>query len=239
MAQERVMTEAEFGLRLGDQLMRTTFAGEFLLSALQLCYAAYETASIKMLHDIIRSAPRPVVPGDVCHGKVSSNTPAERPPDLSELGFIYFFREKTVGDVCAGKAMAEAFDIAQEKVTQAIKAYEDALSEPQRRRLHERDDTSYANEICRLIPEADTLREMDDFFCRRLINVNDDARQIIDLSLSSFLFGLLNDPEIYPPSSDGTPMTLRAKYAIDLDNRLTQKVIDHVKQSAENETHKE
>jgi hypothetical protein len=222
---KRINNDAEFGLIMGDKLISQTMPALFVANAMQLCFEVYETASIKMLHDLLRSSPRNVPKGEVFEGKTVANSEIDKSACfLGGRGFSYIFREENDSNAYVGKAFLDALEILNARAIKDIDAYTSNLGDDENAKLDTLDKKGFQEAIASAVPSAKSLKDMDEFFFSTLLNMHDDVRNLLELTVANFLFGLLSDTELFPHSSDGTEMTLRAKYAIELDSRLMSRI---------------
>lgn len=96
------------------------------------------------------------------------------------------------GEQKAQNAFDKAFVAAVENVTKQIAVYESGLTQVEREKLYDND--SYDAELCNIIPDAQTLKFVDQFFTESFMNLSEKTRSIIDFSFSGFLFSLLREP---------------------------------------------
>lgn len=95
-------------------------------------------------------------------------------------------RKKTTFDI--------AFIAAVENVTRQIGNYEAGLQKEEKDKLYETELDAYNAELCNAIPDARTLKYVDQFFTESFMNLSEKTRSIIDFSFSGFLFCLLREP---------------------------------------------
>ncbi|MBS0645190.1 MAG: TraM recognition domain-containing protein [Verrucomicrobia bacterium] len=86
----------------------------------------------------------------------------------------------------------KAFVAAVENVTKQIAVYESGLTHLEREQLY--NNEYYDAELCNIIPDAQTLKFVDQFFTESFMNLSEKTRSIIDFSFSGFLFSLLREP---------------------------------------------
>lgn len=85
-----------------------------------------------------------------------------------------------------------AFKLAQGKVSGLVDAWKATQEPDELARLQEMPD--FDDVLCANIPEARTLKFIDQFFFDSYLNLSEKTRSIIDFSFSGFLFRLLRDP---------------------------------------------
>lgn len=89
------------------------------------------------------------------------------------------------------KAFELAFDVAKANIEKQAKEWEKSQSEDW---LNALDDRAYEAAILEAIPEARTLKFVDEFFIDSFINISEKTRAIIDFSFIGFLYRLIKDP---------------------------------------------
>ena len=87
-------------------------------------------------------------------------------------------------------AFTSAFELAQQNVKNQIEVWEQ-LNEDVIERLSHAD---YQEALFNALPDARTLKAIDQFFLESFMNLSEKTRSIIDFSFSGFLFRLLRDP---------------------------------------------
>jgi hypothetical protein len=88
----------------------------------------------------------------------------------------------------------KAFAKAQEKIHTLVDRFESRLLEEDRKNLDYNDFEFLYRDFFEAVPEARTLRGVDQFFVENYTGLADRTRSIIDFSFSGFLFHLLQDP---------------------------------------------
>lgn len=101
-------------------------------------------------------------------------------------------RRENMNEESKAKAFAKAFTAANENVTRQIETFENKLSAEERNRLS--DSEVFEQTICDEIPDARTLKFVDQFFVESFMNLSEKTRSIIDFSFSGFLYSLLREP---------------------------------------------
>lgn len=86
----------------------------------------------------------------------------------------------------------QAFEEAKRKVNQIVAIWERDFSDGNLK--HCRTELERYDKICDAVPEARTLRMVDEFFGETYYNLSEKTRSIIDFSFSGFLHKLLRDP---------------------------------------------
>lgn len=89
-------------------------------------------------------------------------------------------------------SFTDAFERAQNNVTRQIEEYEAKLTDQQKEKL--RDKISFEEAILDAIPDARTLKSIDQFFIEHFRNLAERTRSILEFSYSGFLSRLLADP---------------------------------------------
>lgn len=100
--------------------------------------------------------------------------------------------EHMKGDEKPETAFYHAFLLAQEKVSGLVDAWKAAQEPDELAHLQEMPDID--DVLCANIPEARTLKFIDQFFFDGYLNLSEKTRSVIDFSFSGFLFRLLRDP---------------------------------------------
>lgn len=90
------------------------------------------------------------------------------------------------------KPFAKAFKLATENVTSQIDAFERSLPFKDQQKLQSSE--FFETEICNAIPDARTLKFVDQFFIESFMTLSEKTRSIIDFSFSGFLYSLLREP---------------------------------------------
>ena len=90
------------------------------------------------------------------------------------------------------KAFQQAFETARQYVTSQIDEWIKTLTPEQQAAFS--DEAAYEAAILDALPDARLLKDLDQFFFDRLINLADKTRSIIEFSFAAFLFRLLRDP---------------------------------------------
>lgn len=68
-----------------------------------------------------------------------------------------------------------------------------------------------------------TVANVEDFLYEKFIRVREEVRQLAEIRFSHFLHEFLMDDSNYPPSSDGQPLTMRAKLVVDVREKFLEK----------------
>lgn len=89
-------------------------------------------------------------------------------------------------------AFKKAFNAAQKKIKLQINAWEKGLSDEEKLKMEQ--EELFEEKLFDVIPEAQTLQAIDQFFVETYRNLSDKTRSIIDFAFSGFLFRLLKNP---------------------------------------------
>ena len=90
------------------------------------------------------------------------------------------------------KAFQQAFETARQYVTSQIDEWLKNLTPEEQAAFT--DEAAYEAAILDALPDARLLKDLDQFFFDRLINLANKTRSIIEFSFAAFLFRLLRDP---------------------------------------------
>lgn len=90
-------------------------------------------------------------------------------------------------------AFRKAYQTALKNVSQKTDAWESQRPESEILRLKQ-DEAVYDDLLCAEIPDARTMRFIDQFFWETLLSLSEKTRSVVDFSFSGFLFRLLRDP---------------------------------------------
>jgi len=98
--------------------------------------------------------------------------------------------EMTIDD--RPNAFTSAFTAARKNVLQKVEEWEKSFSTDEMDVMQS--EYLYEQAMCDAIPEARTLKFIDQFFLQTFLNLSEKTRSIIDFSFSGFLFRLLREP---------------------------------------------
>jgi hypothetical protein len=102
-------------------------------------------------------------------------------------------RKETVDDKnMQNKAFAKAFVAATDNIKKQIDDYENTLTWAEKEKLNSND--LFERQILNAIPDARSLKFVDQFFVESFMNLSEKTRSIIDFSFAGFLFSLLREP---------------------------------------------
>lgn len=87
-------------------------------------------------------------------------------------------------------AFTTAFELAQQNVKNQI----EILGHLNAENIETLSDAAYQEALFNSLPDARTLKSIDQFFLESFMNLSEKTRSIIDFSFSGFLFRLLRDP---------------------------------------------
>lgn len=128
-------------------------------NVIDLCLLAYGTVNVKMLYEIVMSAPK-----------------------ADDTGY---------GDI-KRSAFAQAFDKAQDNLDRQVESFKASLSKEADQKLDTKEKFEAA--ILEAIPDAVTLKFLDQFFMDSYRTLSEKTRSIVEFSFTGFLFRLLKEP---------------------------------------------
>lgn len=128
-------------------------------NVIDLCLLAYGTVSVKLLYEIVMSAPKP---DDTGYGDIKRS------------------------------AFAQAFDKAQDNLDKQVEAFKAGLSKEEDQKLDTKE--KFEEAVLDAIPDAVTLKFLDQFFMDSYRNLSEKTRSIVEFSFTGFLFRLLKEP---------------------------------------------
>lgn len=89
-------------------------------------------------------------------------------------------------------AFENAFTKAQKRVKAQVDAFQNNLSDQDKKRL--KDPAAFVKAVVNTIPDAAVMEGIDQFFCESYRNLADKTRSIVEFSFSGFLFSLMKEP---------------------------------------------
>jgi type IV secretory pathway TraG/TraD family ATPase VirD4 len=89
-------------------------------------------------------------------------------------------------------AFTNAFDLAKDNVDAQVEVFTASLTPEQKVKLESKDE--YEKALLKAIPDAVTLKFLDQFFMESYRDLSEKTRSIIEFSFSGFLFRLLKEP---------------------------------------------
>jgi type IV secretory pathway TraG/TraD family ATPase VirD4 len=150
----------------GDDQFWETALDMVLANSIDLCLLAYDKVTVKMLYDIVQSAPK----------KTATNATADKDKKEKERPKPYQI----------------AVDRAMKRIRNQVDNWRSKMTEKELDAI--KDDYEFTRLATEALPDVRTMNFVNNFFTDNFKNLADRTRSVIEFSFVGFLYNLLREP---------------------------------------------